>query len=109
MSIDFNCVDAAVDAFGEDAAEFIALTLKDADNFVSEIAAGLKVGDARAVHDAAHSLKGILKQAGASNIADTALKIEQAAYAADMPPCQDTVHSLYKDYAILRNYLTRHG
>lgn len=109
MSLDVQSINDAVSAFGDDAAEFIRLTVKDADSFVAEIADGLKAADAVAVHDAAHSLKGILRQVGAASIADMAFGIETAASTGDLTAGGRLAQPLSTAYAALRDYLIRHG
>jgi HPt (histidine-containing phosphotransfer) domain-containing protein len=103
--MDIASITAATAIFGDQAGEFVRLTLKDADSFMAEIAAETQKGDALAAGLAAHSLKSILKQVGATSIADIAYEIEKAGKAGDLETCRNHFVSLDPAYAKLRDYL----
>jgi HPt (histidine-containing phosphotransfer) domain-containing protein len=106
--MDSAAIKEATEIFGEQAGEFIRLTLKDADNFMAEIVTETTNGNAVAVGLAAHSLKSILKQVGAEDVAAIAYEIEKAGHAGDIALCRARVGSLEVGYGELRTYLVAH-
>jgi HPt (histidine-containing phosphotransfer) domain-containing protein len=67
----------AVCIFGKNKAKFVALTLKDADTFYQEIQDSLRDRDFDALALSAHSLKSIMSQAGANEVAHIAYDLEK--------------------------------
>ncbi|MCB9989725.1 MAG: PAS domain S-box protein [Rhodospirillales bacterium] len=57
--------------------KFVSLTLKDAAEQVKSIKKGIKNGDAAEIGEAAHALKSITGQAGASVLSDLCLQLEK--------------------------------
>ena len=75
--IDKDKIAKSASVYGEHAGQFIRLTLKDAGNFFQEIKDSIASGDADGLKIAAHSLKSIMRQAGADDIADFAAVLEE--------------------------------
>ena len=106
MGLDKAAVKTAIDVYGEDAQEFVQLTLKDADAFVEEIAAEMKRGDVLSAALAAHSLKSVMRQIGAEDVGSVAYGIEMAGKAGQADVCMAQLQPLREAYTEVREYLT---
>ena len=105
MSLNTAAIDAAISVYGEDAEEFVQLTLKDADKFVAGITSSLDQGDADAAGLAAHSLKSIMRQVGVTDVGMAAFEMEKAGKAGQADLCKAQLAPLRDAYAAARDYL----
>ena len=105
MSTDEQAVRSALAAFGAKAPKLVALTLKDADQFIADIESAIGRGDAEAVGLAAHSLKSILKQVGAETTGGLAFGMEKAGKAGDLGSCGTRLPALRESYVETRQLL----
>ncbi len=106
MSEHEEAMKTAIEVYGEKAGMYAQLTLKDADKFVSDIEQALSQNAAEDVGLAAHSLKSIMKQVQAHDVADLAYEIEQAGEAKDLETAQSHLQPLQAAYAKTRIFLS---
>src|SRR5262245_19239658 len=69
----------------------------DAPPLLARLQAGIEKGDTEQVHQAAHSLKGLLVNFDAAPAAELAANLEQAGKAKDLGTCTDLVDSLERE------------
>lgn len=96
--VDTNAIREASQIFGEKAAYFIGLTLKNADEFVAEIKEALERDNAEDAGLGAHSLKSIMLQAGAKETGALAEIIQDAGEEGDLETCKNTFPELQAVY-----------
>ncbi len=106
MPINTATIDEALNAFGEHAQTLATLTLKDADRFVSEIEQTINNNDIEGTKVASHSLKSIMRQIGANEVADVSFTIETAASEGNKETCRTSYLELLPLYEETKAYLT---
>ena len=106
MSFDKQAVAKIIAGYGEDAREFIQLTLNDADTFMVEITTAVGQGDAAAAGLNAHSLKSIMRQIGIMDVGDAAYEIEKTGKAGKTSECEERLPILRALYEEAKNYLS---
>jgi signal transduction histidine kinase/DNA-binding response OmpR family regulator len=104
---DEPAMDAALADFGADAGELIRLTLREADQFLSDLAAAQARADGDAVALIAHSMKSILRQVGAESAGDLAREIEALARRDDAASIGAKIDALRSVYAATRRRLEK--
>lgn len=95
----------AITVYGDKASMFVELILKDADNFVNEISVAIEQSNAEDVGLAAHSLKSIMKQIHANNVAELAFDLEKAGKDGVIDGAQEKHEQLKAYYAETKDYL----
>ena len=75
-------------------AEFVQIFMTDAPRLVSDLEIAVESGDCRAVHQAAHSLKGLMSNFGAKPCCALALEFEVAGREQDVSSVKDEVPKL---------------
>lgn len=105
MTIDEKAIKEALSVFGEKASMLVELTLKDANNFVTAIEEAITQSQTVEASFAAHSLKSIMRQIGAHQVADIAYEIEKAGNDNNLQICQNNLNPLKEAYADAKAYL----
>jgi two-component system, sensor histidine kinase and response regulator len=82
--------------------EIAALFLENCDQWMTEIRQAVARGDAQAVEDGAHTLKGSVATFGAEAAVEAALHLEQLGRRRDLTIAAEAVHTLEIALAALR-------
>lgn len=91
--------------FGDKADQYAKLLVEDIDMRLLHIEQGVEDKNFEEIHIAAHSLKSVMKQAGAQEICNIAHIIEHASAAENFKTCKDQLPALEKAHAEVREVL----
>ncbi|MGQ9425920.1 Hpt domain-containing protein [Gilvimarinus sp. F26214L] len=80
--------------------------IKDADDRISGLKAGLAEADADAVRSSAHSLKGSSSNLGAHPLAELCLQMEQNAREGHLVGLDEILSAIEAEFEIVRGHLT---
>ncbi len=95
----------ALEPFGDNREKLVELTLSDAEKFTQNINQSVANSNDEEIYLAAHSLKSIMEQIGANEVAKLSQSIETAAKDGDIPTCKSLNADLQEAYIATKKLL----
>lgn len=99
--VDFS----TLDQFGANAQKVVEMTIKDSDQFIHDISLAIQENNHEDLKIAAHSLKSVVAQVGASSLSEKAKEIEHLANEKELDNIEDLTQELNIEYQRVKEVL----